>query len=247
MRVNGDPSGLAGLALPATPQLTTDQKLLSAIAQGIGRVTQGLNTLTGTMLLEGAFLPRQIAVGTAATRIFTGQYPKGYILANIQQSPKSTLVSQSAISASGTQSDSLNVYDNRSLHLWLDCTLTSANSQLQIVLQSQDPVSGNWADVTEAFSAYSTSTQYAFLDNFGVADKLRVRWIITNGAGAGTWTFTVSYMLKQGAVIFLGGPGVTTTSGFGLVSGQYLHVVSRPNTELFAIARQPVTLTMLEN
>lgn len=206
--------------------------------------------------LGNAFFPRVITVGTTPTNIIEpNRYPRGYILIN----PNSTVTSvTSNVTAFASQVFPIGVTNSAAFNVGgfggasfiLNVTNPSAGP-VTFDLQTQDPISGNWA--TSQLDIFSGSaavgTYYAQVGSLGVDNFLRVR---ANVAGAPI-TASIAMILKPalagtiaGPTVFLGSSDVNVTVGFPLLGGQKETIYLKENTPIFGIATAATEVRLFE-
>lgn len=207
--------------------------------------------------LGNAFFPRAVTVGTTATEIIApNRTPRGYILIN-PNTTVSGVVTNVTVFPAGTvfpvgvtNSASINVAGHGAAAFMLDITEATAGP-MTVDLQSQDPISGNWATVqSDLFSgAVAIGTYHAFAGPLGIDNNAR---LVVTVAGD-TFTGSIAAMLKpalagtiSGPTVFLGSPDVNTTIGFPLLSGQKETLYLKENTPLFGIAVAPTVINLFE-
>lgn len=97
-----------------------------------------------------------------------------------------TILPSSVISSSGN-SDPIDVSDYLYGIIFVDVTAVSGTSPtLTIIIESQDPVSLKYAEITRKENITTIGTYAIQISNFG--NKIRVRWIL----GGTTPSFTLS-------------------------------------------------------
>lgn len=206
--------------------------------------------LSSTFVLDRGLTGISTSVTNTAIRVIQARSLKGYILANptvsTGKATSGTLVASGAraAGASGnTQSASLDVSDYTQIRLFLDISANASANVVAIGVQSQDPVSGNWANAQlDVFSSpTAVGTYYASIGSLGVDENLATSWSVSSVGG--TTTFSLGYILKDASgafslsnVVYLGGPGVTTSSGYPLIEGHELRFYLKPNVELWAVS-----------
>lgn len=221
----------------------------------LARIAGDTGVLSSVAILRRGLLGRTITVTTTPQLIINAEYLRGYIILNPNELAGSTAAGTLLASAvrSGTGSSSaLGVANFLSGHFYLDITNISAAGTVTITLDTLDPVSGNWVVSQTIFSAVGTvGTYYAYVGELGVATDVRVSYSVS----VGTITFSVGYVLKNGLIgtsagisqtIYLGGPGVTTTSGFPLLNGQSQRFFLQENLQLWAVASATLPLKIFE-
>ena len=221
----------------------------------LGRIAKDTGVLSSTVLLRRGLLGRTVTVTTVPQLIIEAEYLRGYIILNPNELAGSTsagtLLASAARTATGSSS-ALGVANFTSAHYYLDITAIVGGGNLTINLETLDPASGNWVLAQTLFAAVAaTGSSYAFVGELGTATDARVSW----SASVGTITFSIGFVLKGGVsgtsagisqTIFLGGPGVTTTSGFPLLNGQSQKFFLEENLQLFAVAGADLPLKIFE-
>ncbi len=227
-------------------------KLLYELARDVSIITR-LNTL------ERGFLPRLVTVTTKPTILYQSPKPRGIIVTNPQVAIGLTtsgtlLVNANRTGTGNTQLAPLGVGNFGEIKLFLDITAVAGGGTVVIDVQTQDPLTGNWAisqqDIFTALGAIGTF--YADIGSFGVDQNFAISFNVA----VGSVDFSVSHVLKNGLpgnttglaqTIFLGGSsGVTTTSGFPLVAGEQLKFFLRENTPLFGVGLASISAKIFE-
>lgn len=126
-------------------------------------------------------------------------------------------------------------------HFQLD--VTAVTGTWDIIQQSYDSISAKWFDVQTIYAGVaSTGSYYASVGTMGIGTDLAFRW---NPTAAGSLTFSLSVILKGGLggssaglaqVVYLGGQGVTTTSGYPLLEGHKQAFIVPEGVQLWAVA-----------
>lgn len=223
----------------------------------IRRISENVNILASTQVLDRGLIGRAVTVGTTPVKIIDAQFLRGYLLLNpsaiVGTTATGTVLASGAQTAAGnTQASSLGVSNYRDLHIFLDVTAASGGASLDIIAQAKDPVSGEWFDVQQIYTEIvATGRHYVNVGGLGVASDFAIRWTVS----AGSITFSVGFVLKDGLpggstgisnTIYLGNDGVTPTAGFPLLEGQQKSFYFKQNTELYAVANQSLTLNIFE-
>lgn len=211
--------------------------------------------------IGNAFFPRVITLGTSPVQIIApNRSPRGYILINANTSvtgitSTTTLFAAATVlpvATTNTTAIACGGYDTA--RFFLNVTEASAGATTSFNLETQDPISGNWAvaqsDIFQFGGAgAAVGTYYANVGNIGVDDQLRIAAVV----GTDTMTCSLAVMLKPalsatiaGATAFLGGPDVNTTIGFPLLSGSRETFYLKENTALYGIATGALTLNLFE-
>ena len=210
--------------------------------------------------IGNAFFPRAVTIGTTPTEIIQpNRTPRGYIFLNANASVSGivttvTVAPAGTVFAVGTTNlapISVSAFGNATFMM----NVTEASAGLGSVnLQSQDPISGNWATVQSDIFGFgpgviAVGTYHAFVGELGIDSFAR---LVVNIAGD-TATGSLSAQLKPalaasvgGSAIFLGGPDVNTTIGFPLLSGSRETFYLKENTPLFGVAVASTALNVFE-
>lgn len=208
--------------------------------------------------LGTAFFPRSITIGTTPTVLIDpNRSPRGYILINPNTTVSGVVTDVTVFPAgtvfpvASTPSASINVSGHGGAAFVLNVTAPSIGP-VTVDLQTQDPISGNWATAqSDIFAGAGTvgGTFYANVGSIGIDEHAR---LMVNVAG-GAMTGSLAAMLKpalagtiSGPTVFLGGPDVNTTVGYPLLSGQKETLYFKENTSLFGIAIAATNIRVFE-
>ncbi len=240
----------SGVSLPPADQLQSqfEKDRQSYLKQ----MTYDLDVLRQIQTIGRTIIPRIVSVTTTAIQLFKASDPKGVIILN--PSATAGLTNTGSLFASLLRtvaapgptyfSTAVGVANYDRMILFLDISATVLTPAVKVDVQSQDPVSGNWATAQVDIFAAPTAvgTYYANIGNLGVDSNLRLK--VTLAAGTSS-TFSVGYILKDGLpgstsgtsrTIFMGNSGVNATSGFDLLEGQRYPFYFLQNAELWAIS-----------
>lgn len=215
----------------------------------IKRIVENSDILVSTSILGRGFLGRQITIGTTPVQVVDGRYLRGYLFTNptgaVGLTTTATLFGSASRSGTGnSQSAPLGVASYDSARLFLDITAITGAGSTVIDIQSQDPVSLNWATAqSDIFGApTATGTYYANIGDIGVDRSLAAAFTVNST----TSTFSLGVVLKGGLpgggtglanTIFLGPDvNVSSTNGYGLLEAKELKLFLRPNVELWAVS-----------
>ncbi len=234
------------------------QKEVMGIWHSIKRHT---GILAQAVTLRPGFSAKVFTVTTAPQRVYVSAKDRVILLVNPQTSAgltsSGTLLASGTHASSNTQASPLGVGNYMTLRLFLSITITGgATNTITVNTQTRDPLSLGWAtsqsDVFNAAVNFAVGTYYADLGQIGVDLSFAVSWTI----GAGTPTWSLSYLLKDGLpgsgagaaqTIFLSGSdAVNATSGFALLEGSERSFFVPRDTELWAVSTGSVTLKILE-
>lgn len=211
-------------------------------------------------VLKLGFVSRVInlTAGTPSEIIQRSKYPRGYIIINpaeISGFTTNVTFFASAARAVGTYtSGQFNVSGVDRVSSWLDVSVNGAGGSVQIDVQSIDPLSGNAAnaqiDIFNVATPTPVNTYYANLGQLGVD---RLIQMFATVATAGPVTFSVSGLLKGGAVtptgstVYIGDQNVTSTIGYPILPGQREYFWLGDDVQLFAVSpTEPVTLKVFQ-
>jgi hypothetical protein len=222
---------------------------------------RSLGILAQAITLRPGFAPKVFTVTTTPQRVFVSSQDKVILLVNPSVSAglttSGTLLASGTHASSNTQATPLSVGNFMTLRLFLSITITGgATNTITVNAQSQDPLSLGWAttqtDVFDAVTNFAVGTYYANLGTLGVDLTFAVLWTI----GAGTPTWSLSYLLKDGlpgsgagaaqTIFFAGSDGVNSTAGFALLEGSERAYFVPRDTEIWVVSNGSVTLKILE-
>lgn len=133
----------------------------------------------------------------------------------------------------------------------LDVAEVSAGP-VTVDLQTQDPISGNWATAqSNIFAGAGTALGTFYANVGGVGVDVTARLVVT--VAADSMTASMAGILKPslagtiaGPTVFLGNADVNTTIGFPLLAGQRETIYLRENTPLFGIATALTNVRLFE-
>lgn len=199
---------------------------------------------------------QSFTVGTTPVRLIISSYAWPYILMNPSTSVGLTtaVTGFSGTATNGYTSPSVGVAGFDQLHLALNVTAIGGANTWDIYQQVYDSVSATWVDAQAVFSGVSaTGSYYAFPNSFGLGTDTRFRFDRT--AGAADLTCSLGMTLKNGVggslaglaqSVYIGGPEVTTTSGFPLLEGQRQTFIVGEGVELWAVAQTTVNIRVFQ-
>jgi len=225
----------------------------------IKRIADNTDILALTQLIERGLTATQYTVTTAPVEIVDGKQTRGYILLNPSQSSglttSGTMFASAARTVAGSPytSTAIGVANYLNLAFFIDVTVFGAGSLIAVNLQTQDPVTLNWAtaqpDIFPAAAITAVGTYYANTGSLGADVAARLVASLTVASS----TFSVSYVQKNGLpggtsglanTVFIGGPNVNAQTGYPLLEGQQLKIFTRENTKLFAVSLGSATLSV---
>ncbi len=213
--------------------------------------------------LGNAYTPRVVTVNTTPTLLIPpNRTPRGYILINPSQPvalTTSTTIFASALRAVGPHlSASFGVSNYLTLRLFQDVTaIGGAGATLIVNLQTQDPLTLNWATAqSDVFAlpgnlAVAGQTNYASLGGEGVDIAARLQAVVA----VNSVTFSISGVLKDGLAgtgsglpqtVYLGPQDVNTTVGFPLFEGAREVFYLRENTPIFSVAQAATPIKIFQ-
>lgn len=197
--------------------------------------------------LSRSLMGRVFTITTTPTLLIDASYAWPYLVLNPTKTVGlSTTVTgfSGTVAAAGnsqTTPGSIGVSGFYSVHYHLN--VTAVTGTWDIVAQSYDSISLQWMDTQTIFAGIAATGQYyASVGTFGLATDLAFRW---NPTAAGSLTFSLAAVLKGGLggssaglaqVAYLGGPGVTTDTGYPLLEGQKQGFIVGENVQLWAVA-----------
>ena len=239
----------------ADGSLTPTDGVVDPLSLLLERIANDTGVIASTSLLRRGLLGRTVTITTTPQLIINAEYLRGYIILNPNELAGATSAGTILASAlrSGTgQSSALGVANFLSGHFFIDITAVAGGGTVALDLEVLDPASGNWAVSQTIFAASGTlGTTYVYVGELGIPTDARIAWNIA----AGSVTFSVGYVLKNGLIgtsagisqtIYIGGPGVTTVSGFPLLNGQSQKFFLQENLQLFAVADATLPLKIFE-
>lgn len=207
--------------------------------------------------IGNAFFPRAITIGTTPTNIIEpNRTPRGYILINPNTTVSGVVASTTVFPAGTvfavavTNSAAINVSGHGGATFIMNVTEASAGP-VTVDLQTQDPISGNWATVqSDIFSGASAVGTYAApVGAIGIDQFAR---LVVTVAGD-TMTASLAAMLKPqlagtiaGPTVFLGNQDVNTTIGFPLLGGGKETFYLKENTPLYGVAVAATDIRLFE-
>lgn len=225
------------------------------------RMYRDINTLVYLNRLEPGLFSRVVTVTSTPAIILREPVSRAYILLNPSRTvglTTSGTILSSALRAAGasgnTQASSLGVGNYRTMRLFLNISATGGGVVV-VNTQSEDPVSSNYATTqNDIFGSQSAvGTYYADIGELGVDTDFAISWSVS---AAGTSTFSVGYVLKDGVggsgaglsqAIYLGGSNsVRVGNGSPIPEGQERSFFLRANTELWAVSEVSVNVQVFE-
>ncbi len=211
--------------------------------------------------IGNAFFPRVITLGTAPTLIIApNRSPRGYILINANTSASGITTTLTMFAAATvlpvatTNTAAVSVGGYETARFLCNVTEASAGATTSFNLETQDPISGNWAIAQSDIFQWggggaAIGTYYANVGGIGVDDQMRISAVV----GGDTMTCSLACILKPaisatiaGATAFIGGPDVNTTIGYPVLSGTKETFYLKENTAIYGVATGALTLNVFE-
>ena len=211
--------------------------------------------------IGNAFFPRVITLSTTPSVIIApNRSPRGYILINANSSATGITTTVTMFTAATvlpvatTNTAAVNVGGYETARFFLSVTEPSSGAATSFNLETQDPISGDWAiaqaDIFQfAGGGAAVGTYYANVGGIGVDDQMRISAVIDGDS----MTCSLACILKPaisatiaGATAFIGGPDVNTTIGFPILSGTRETFYLKENTAIYGVATGALTLNVFE-
>ncbi|HDK42888.1 MAG TPA: hypothetical protein ENG87_05895 [Candidatus Pacearchaeota archaeon] len=239
---------------PSLPERRFVRSLPTTVNKANRESPSRLNT-GNSMYLTRNLVGRVVSVGTDPVLLIDSPYTHPYMILNPSTSVglTTTVTGYSGIASNNDVSSSFGVSGFRSVHLTLDVTSIDAATTWDIYAQSYDSISGKWADTQIVFSISSTGTSYAFIDSLGVGTDIRFKFVRT--AGTGTLTNSIGCILKNGIggssaglaqSVYIGGPGISTSSGYPILEGQEKIFTIEESVQLWAVANVTINIHIFQ-
>lgn len=211
------------------------------------------------IFVSRGLIGRVVAVGTVPVLLVSEPYTTPTLILNPSQSVglTTTVTGWSGVAVNGQLTPSFGVSGFETVHLHLNVTAIGGADAWDIYAQTFDSISGQWMDSQVVFAGVTTASValdpnvYAYPGTFGIATDMRFRFVQT--AGVANITCSIGATLKLGAggssaglaqVVYLGGAGVSTVSGYPLLEGQSQVFVIGENVELWAVAATTINIRM---
>lgn len=256
---------------PGQPMTVEMARLMGKIfaQENSAEIQQIIMALGDVDKLEGipitkAFIGLTVEIGTSATEILVADKKRSYLILNpasetIGQTTESALVDSGTVTAAAGNSADINVAGVEDLHVHFD--ITAITGRWRIWQQVKDPVSGRYSDVQMLFDTDdseiggTTGTFYAYVGALGVASTMRFRYERVGGAASITFSLGGTRKKNVGSLdvtdgvphtIYLGPPGVTTTSGYPLLEGEQNFFTIDQNVVLSGVAQATVNIKLFQ-
>jgi hypothetical protein len=231
-------------------------ELLPNGSQDLSQLINDVHSIAGTLVLRRGLLGRIVSIPSTPVLIINQQEigGRGYLLLNpagvVGLTAKGTLVASQVLAGAITlQSGILGVANYKTAKLFFNVTFTIGAGPVTFDIQTLDPITGTVQFISQTISMVATGTVYADIGTLGVDTDLSVFITVPGGT---TITVAVGFVLKDGLegtstgvtqTIFIGGPGVSSVSGYPLLSGKERPFYLMENVQLYAVTAGP-TLDM---
>lgn len=217
-------------------------------------LVRDVHNIAGVVVLRRGLLGRVVTI-TSTPQLIINQLERegrGYLLLN----PAGVvgLTSQGTVFSAGTNlvgattlaSGSLGVANYNTGRFTVKAVFNVGVGPVTFDLQTLDPVDGTtWITAQTIFSLTATGNSYANVGTLGIDVDARI--FVTVAVGT-TITFDMGFVLKDGLegtsagatqTIFLGGAGVSPTSGFPLLAGKDRSYYFEENVAMYAVTSGP--------
>lgn len=217
----------------------------------IAHLVENSDILVATAVIETGLIGRTVLVTTTPVKVVLAQFMRGYIFLNPTTSTGLTAFgtifassTRAALATGDSQATPVGVANYDNMALFLNIT-GGGGGTVKIDAQTQDPVTLTWATSQSDLFALPSAvgTYYARIGALGVDRSFAAAFTI---GAAGSSIFQLDYVLKDGLVgsasglpntIYLGGPDVTSTTGYPLLEGHERGWFFRPNSQLYAVSQ----------
>lgn len=221
----------------------------------IRQLLDDVHSIAGTLVLRRGLLGRVVEVTNSPQLLIDAQEQRGYLLLNpagvVGLTSQGTIFSSTTlVGATTLLSGSLGVANYKTGRFFLKVTAIAGAGPVTFDLQTLDPVDGiTYITSQTIFSVTATGNVYASVGQLGVDVDLKV--FVTVPAGT-TITFTLGFVLKDGLdgtsagatqTIFIGGAGVSSNSGYPILSGREKQFYLIENVKIYGVTSGP-TLNM---
>jgi len=223
----------------------------------LGGLIRDVHSLAGVVELRRGLIGRVETITSIPKLIINQQENegRGFLLLNpagvVGLTAKGTLLASTNIVGAGVaqQTGSLGVANYKTARLFFNVVFNVGAGPVSFDIQSLDPVTGTtwFTTQTEVFAA--TGNRYTDLGTLGVDTDFAVSFTVPIGT---TITVAIGFVLKDGLAgtsagvtqtIFIGSSGVSSVSGYPLLSGQDKSFYVTENVQLYAVTAGP-TLSM---
>lgn len=237
--------------VPVVPTTDERQRIQRAreLAPGLGMG----NIVMDTLIMSRAPTTMIVTVGTTPVQLAVPPHSTPYLISNptlgSTEGTTSVVLVDTTVSAAGnTQAAPMSVGNFLQCHFHLN--VTAVTGSWDIIAQTQDPLSLNWADSQTLFSGVNAvGTYYGNVGAFGLVTYAAVRWV---PVAAGSMTFSLTGTLKEGVAIaggllnsvFIGGNAVTVNTGIPIFEGKDKVIYPGLDVELWAVAYKNISIKM---
>ncbi|MEM0272917.1 MAG: hypothetical protein QW514_10290 [Thermoprotei archaeon] len=231
------------------------------IARSIAR---DIRSIASTQIINRGLIGRSILVGSSPVPIVEAREGRGYLILNPTQAGGTSTVS-GVLASSITIDDTLTypvvltqvgceAFNQIAFFLGLSNIVGSPD--FDFVLQSNGLLTG-FIDAVTVFNvtASSPATVYNKVETNGIDETFRIA-IYSNAAPPFSVTFDLSYVMKgaggistSGSTVFIGGPGVSSESGYPILPGVEKSFFIKENVSLYAVTAvgaSPISVKVFE-
>lgn len=234
---------------PVVPSASERRRIMEdrefAPGLGMGNITMD------TLIMSRAPATMIITVGTAPVLLVEPPHMTPYLISNptlgaTEGTTSAVLIDSTETTAGNTQAFPISVGNFLQCHFHLN--VTAVTGSWDIIAQTQDPYSLNWADSQTLFSGVNApGTFYGNIGAFGLVTYVAVRWV---PVAAGSITFALTGTLKEGVsiaggllnTVFIGGREVTVNTGIPIFEGRDKVVYPGLDVELWAVAYKNISI-----
>lgn len=222
----------------------------------LGGLIGDVHAIAGTLTLRRGLIGRVVSVTSSPSLVINQSEVggRGFLLLNpagvVGLTAKGSLLgSTTLVGATSLQTGSLGVANYKTARLFFNVTFGAGAGPVTFDIQTLDPVSGTVWIISQTETFVATGTRYVDLGTLGVDTDFAVTITVPGGT---TITTTIGFVLKDGLdgtsagvtqTIFIGQAGVSSTSGYPLLSGKEKPLYIMENVQLYAVTAGP-TLSM---
>jgi len=209
--------------------------------------------ISGNAIRIGRTLTGQSFTVTAIPKlIIKSTYAWPYLLLNPQRNDG---IAESAVATGIVSADTVvtfpySVLSYKDCHLFL--TITAITGTWDLELKAYDDATLAYFSVQTLFSGMTATTDggYAYLGPRGIGSYVAFNF---NNIAAGSLTYTLALLLKGGigpglsgnaSIIYIGGPEVSSNTGFPLLPGISQEYYLEENVEIWAVSAVSTGLNM---
>lgn len=216
----------------------------------LSQIAEDVNSIASTLVLERGLLGRVVTVTSSPQLIINALFPRPYLLLNpagaTGLTTEGTLISSTlAVGATTVTSATLGVANYSTARFFVEATFNAGAGPVTFDLQTRNPVTGTFITSQTIFSLTATGNEYANVGGLGIDTDVRMFVTVPGGTSI---TFSVGFVLKEGLegtntgalqTIFLGGGGVSPSSGYPLLNGKEKAFYFKENVSLYAVTGGP--------